>query len=73
MITFLILALVISLSVGRSPLKCPNATPPPPGSCLYGSEEDLCGVEVCLRGPGHYCDGQYGPCAEGLVCSICNR
>merc|ERR1712106_577123 len=30
-------------------------------------------MQVCNRGPGQFCDGGYGPCDEGLVCSTCNR
>jgi len=45
-------------------------------SCIYGTTQDLCGRTVCLKGPGEMCGGRfgrYGRCADGLMCSNCNR
>ena len=45
-------------------------------SCQFGSGPGPCGGEVCLKGPGEVCGGaraRYGNCAEGLLCSDCNR
>ena len=47
-----------------------------PNSCQFGSGPGPCGGEVCLKGPGEVCGGardRYGKCAEGLLCSDCNR
>ena len=47
-----------------------------PNSCQFGTVPGPCGGEVCLKGPGEVCGGaraRYGKCAEGLLCSDCNR
>eukprot|EP00092_Neocalanus_flemingeri_P000787 GFUD01000838.1.p1 GENE.GFUD01000838.1~~GFUD01000838.1.p1 ORF type:complete len:105 (+),score=22.27 GFUD01000838.1:258-572(+) len=44
--------------------------------CTYGTTMDNCGQTVCLKGPGEMCGGKfgrYGTCADGLMCSNCNR
>ena len=63
----------------RHPLAHSNHTPRPahhPNSCQFGSGPGPCGGDVCLKGPGDVCGGardRYGKCAEGLLCSDCNR
>ena len=63
----------------RHPLAHSNHTPRPahhPNSCQFGSGPGPCGGDVCLKGPGDVCGGardRYGKCAEGLLCSNCNR
>jgi len=44
--------------------------------CYYGITSDMCGNKACLKGPGEMCGGKYGrygTCADGLMCSNCNR
>ena len=44
--------------------------------CKYGITKNNCGQTVCLKGPGEMCGGKfggYGTCADGLMCSNCNR
>ena len=63
----------------RNRLAHSSHTPRPahhPNSCQFGSGPGPCGGEVCLKGPGEVCGGardRYGKCAEGLLCSDCNR
>merc|ERR1712012_1117558 len=58
----------------------PNCDPNQPevdaGSCTYGTTRNSCGRTVCQKGPGEMCGGRfgrYGRCANGLMCSNCNR
>eukprot|EP00090_Calanus_glacialis_P023354 TRINITY_DN36034_c0_g1_i1.p2 TRINITY_DN36034_c0_g1~~TRINITY_DN36034_c0_g1_i1.p2 ORF type:complete len:106 (-),score=26.78 TRINITY_DN36034_c0_g1_i1:225-542(-) len=47
-----------------------------PSDCTYGITTNNCGHTVCLKGPGEMCGGKfgrYGTCADGLMCSNCNR
>jgi len=47
-----------------------------PDNCIYGTTKDACGNDQCTKGPGEMCGGKfgrYGTCADGLMCSNCNR
>jgi len=44
--------------------------------CTYGTTKDSCGNVQCMKGPSETCGGKfgrYGTCADGLMCSNCNR
>ena len=75
----MMMMLVLAGLCSGSPLP-PNCTQDQPDAspldCTYGTTMDNCGKRVCLKGPGEMCGGKfgrYGTCADGLMCSNCNR
>ncbi|KAG7172726.1 neuroparsin-A-like [Homarus americanus] len=47
-----------------------------PTDCDYGSFQDWCGNNVCAKGPGQRCGGEWwenDDCGHGMYCANCGN